>query len=159
MYALAGGAQRVVSVDSSPSALAGLQENLELNFSRPPHAAAAADCFEFLKESTESFDIAVVDPPAFAKSRSALQPALRAYREINALTLKRLNLGGQLMAYSCSQIVSSEQLREVLLAAAEKTAVRLEFIKELTQAPCHRIISAFPEGRYLKGFLCRVERA
>lgn len=153
--ALGGGASEVHSVDSSAPALEMLQRNIELNELSGAHQATGSDCFDLLKASKESYDIVILDPPPFAKSRQAHERALGGYRALNHLGLQRLRPGGMLLSFSCSQVVSRNDLREAMHRAASDLGRSLSIVKELTHPPCHPVDLHHPEGEYLKGFVCR----
>jgi 23S rRNA (cytosine1962-C5)-methyltransferase len=115
-----------------------------------------ADCFGFLRElakSGEQFDLIVLDPSAFVKSKSQLKAALAGYREINLTAMKLLSPDGILITCSCSQNLSVSAFEEVLRAAAHDARVRLRQRAFLSQAADHPILQAMPETQYLKGFV------
>lgn len=160
VYALAGGAREVVSVDSSAKAITLTHANVELNFpdADSRHSAEAVDAFKFLTDMESGrFDLIVLDPPAFAKHRPAVRNALRAYQRINARAMERIAPGGVLFTFSCSQAVSREQFRLAVFSAAAQTGRRVRILHQLTQPADHPVNIYHPEGEYLKGLVLYVE--
>lgn len=150
---LATGADEVRAVDSSGPALARAAENARLN-ALPHIRTVEANVFEFLRAQEgagESYDIVVLDPPAFAKRRDALAQALRAYKEINLRALRLLAAGGYLCTFSCSYHVSAADFREMLRAAAVDAGRPIRWIEARGQAPDHPELLQIPESGYLKG--------
>lgn len=161
VYALRGGAQRVVSVDSSAKAIALTEANVALNFGQAAggrHEACAVDAFKYL-DSVEkgTFDLIVLDPPAFAKHRNALRNALRGYQRLNAAGISKVAPGGLVFTFSCSQAVSREQFRLAVFSAAAQTGRRVRILHQLTQPADHPVNIYHPEGEYLKGLILYVE--
>lgn len=159
LYALRGGATLVDSVDSSAKAIALTNANVELNFpNEKKHKAFTADAFKFLDEMGENaYDLIVLDPPAFAKHRSALRNALIGYRKINSKAFEKLPKGGILFTFSCSQAVNKEQFRLAVFSAAAMARRKVRILHQLTQPADHPINIYHPEGEYLKGLVLYVE--
>ena len=159
VYALAGGAIHVDSVDSSAKAISLTNSNIELNFGKnAPHSSFAVDAFKFLDEMEHGkYDLIVLDPPAFAKHRSAIRNALRGYQRINARAIERIAPGGILFTFSCSQAVSKEQFRLAVFSAAASTGRKVRILHQLTQPADHPVNIYHPEGEYLKGLVLYVE--
>lgn len=158
VYALAGGAECVDSVDSSAKAISLTDRNVALNFGDAPHRSFATDAFKFLDEMDRDFyDLIVLDPPAFAKHRSALRNALRGYQKINARAIERIASGGILFTFSCSQAVSREQFRLAVFSAAASTGRKVRILHQLTQPVDHPVNIYHPEGEYLKGLVLYIE--
>ncbi|MCH5217473.1 MAG: class I SAM-dependent rRNA methyltransferase [Muribaculaceae bacterium] len=159
VYALRGGARRVVSVDSSSKAIALTEANVELNFPQgAPHEAVATDAFKYLDNLKEGeFDLIVLDPPAFAKHKSALRNGLVGYRRLNAKAFERIRKGGILFTFSCSQVVSREAFRLAVFSAAVQSGRKVRILHQLTQPADHPVDIAHPEGEYLKGLVLYVE--
>ncbi len=150
--ALAGDAAHVTSVDVSAPALALLAENIELNgFSGRETRVVEDDCFHFLENEQNRYDLIIVDPPPFAKSRAALERALQGYRALNNLALKRLEKHGTMLTFSCSQVVGSDLFQQAIRDAGVETGKQLRVISELSSPFCHPVSIYHPEGRYLKG--------
>jgi 23S rRNA (cytosine1962-C5)-methyltransferase len=157
VYALAGGAKSVVSVDASRTAIDLCRQNVVANFTGKQHHSEVADCFTYLEQIPDAFDMIVLDPPAFAKHQRAIQRALRGYETINALALKRVKPGGMLFTFSCSQLISREVFRDAVMRAAVQAGRFVRIVEVLHQAPCHPSSIFHPEGEYLKGLLVLVE--
>ncbi|MDE7125808.1 MAG: class I SAM-dependent rRNA methyltransferase, partial [Muribaculaceae bacterium] len=159
VYAMRGGATRVHSVDSSAKAVALTEANIELNFPGDGrHSAFAEDAFKYLDSmETGEYDLIILDPPAFAKHRSALRNALRGYQRINAKAFEKISSGGIVFTFSCSQAVSKEQFRLAVFSAAAQAGRRVRILHQLTQPADHPINIYHPEGEYLKGLILYVE--
>ncbi len=159
VYAMRGGARQVVSVDSSAKAIALTSANINLNFPDDTrHKALAEDAFKYLDNMVSGeHDLIILDPPAFAKHRSALRNALRGYQRLNAKAFEKIAPGGILFTFSCSQAVSREQFRLAVFSAAAQSQRRVRIIKQLTQPLDHPINIYHPEGEYLKGLVLYVE--
>jgi 23S rRNA (cytosine1962-C5)-methyltransferase len=153
--ALAGGAQHVVSVDSSAPALDKARANVALNgFDAARHEALDADVNAFLRQQLQagaSFDAIVLDPPKFAPTASHAERAARAYKDINRLALKLLAPGGLLLTFSCSGGVGAELFHKIVAGAAADAGVDGAILQRLEGAPDHPTTLVFPEGEYLKG--------
>lgn len=159
VYALRGGAKLVHSVDSSGKAVELTRANVEMNFPEAEnHEAFAVDAFKFLAEIEKGrYDLIILDPPAFAKHRSALRNALIGYRRLNARAIEQIAPGGILFTFSCSQAVSREQFRLAVFTAAAQTGRKVRILHQLTQPADHPINIYHPEGEYLKGLILQVE--
>ena len=159
VYAMRGGARGVTSVDSSAKAVSLTEANINLNFPGDTrHKAVAEDAFKFLDNISEGeYDLIILDPPAFAKHRSALRNALRGYQRLNARAFERIAPGGVLFTFSCSQAVSKEQFRLAVFSAAAQTGRKVRILHQLTQPADHPVNIYHPEGEYLKGLILYVE--
>jgi 23S rRNA (cytosine1962-C5)-methyltransferase len=157
VYAFAGGAESVVSVDVSRSAIDLCRQNVVTNFAGCQHHPEVADCFSYLTQIPDTFDLIVLDPPAFVKHQRALQRGLRGYETINSLALRKIKPGGILFSFSCSQLVSREVFRDAVMRAAVQAGRFVRIIEVLHQAPCHPSSVFHPEGEYLKGVVAYVE--
>jgi 23S rRNA (cytosine1962-C5)-methyltransferase len=157
--ALRGGAARVVSIDSSQRALEAAAENLTANGLDPDRSERiAGDVFielRRLRDQGRSFDAIVLDPPRFAPTASQAQRAARGYKDINLLALKLLRPGGRLMTFSCSGGVSPELFEQIVVGAARDAGAHVVIEAWLGQPADHPVGAHFPEGRYLKGLICR----
>jgi 23S rRNA (cytosine1962-C5)-methyltransferase len=157
-YAMRGGAQKVHSVDSSGKAIHTTCRNIALNFPEDTrHEAFAEDAFKYLENTEEQYDLIVLDPPAFAKHKQVLRNALQGYRKLNVLALEKIQPGGILFTFSCSQVVSKENFRVTLFSAAAQTGRNVRILHQLTQPADHPINIYHPEGEYLKGLVLQVE--
>ena len=160
LNALAAGAKKLVSVDSSALAIDTLKKNIKLNgFKTSQQTSIQSDVNKQLRvflESGDKFDLIVLDPPKYAPSRSALTKASRAYKDLNRLAMGLLNSGGLLATFSCSGAVDIDTFKQILAWAALDAGKEVQFIDQFCQPEDHPIRSSFPEGEYLKGLLCRV---
>lgn len=159
LYALRGGAERVVSLDSSPRAMDLLEGNLKLNFGEVPtcHESVVGDAFKYLYEMEEgAFDMIILDPPAFAKRREVLRNGLQGYRKLNSAALRKIAKGGLLFTFSCSQVVGVEEFRQALFTAALHAGREVRVLEQFGQFADHPVSIYHPEGSYLKGFLLYV---
>jgi len=158
-YAMRGGAQLVHSVDSSGKAVSLTQRNVDLNYPGDErHQAFAQDAFDYLDQmEPDAYDLIILDPPAFAKHKSALKNALIGYRRLNAKALRKIQSGGILFTFSCSQAVSKEQFRLAVFSAAAQSRRKVRILHQLTQPADHPINIYHPEGEYLKGLVLYVE--
>ena len=158
VYALRGGAKLVHSVDSSAKAIALTDDNVRLNFPDDTrHTSYAEDAFKFLSAMDTPYDLIILDPPAFAKHRSALKNALIGYRKLNAKAFEKIAPGGILFTFSCSQAVSREQFRLAVFSAAAQSRRKVRILHQLTQPADHPVNIYHPEGEYLKGLILYVE--
>jgi 23S rRNA (cytosine1962-C5)-methyltransferase len=159
LHALAGGATQVTSVDISASAVALCQAN----HARNPqlggnYDVVQADCFQYLRQlAPHSWDIIVLDPPAFAKSERTVDRAARGYKDIAWLAFKALRPGGLLFTFSCSQHVDNYLFRQIAFSAAVDAERPVQLLHQLHQPPDHPVSIYHPEGEYLKGLVLRVE--
>lgn len=159
VYALAGGAKHVDSVDSSAKAISLTEANVLLNFGdKISHTSFAVDAFKFLDNMpANKYDLIVLDPPAFAKHRGAIRNALRGYQRINARAIERISKGGIIFTFSCSQAVTKDQFRLAVFSAAASTGRKVRILHQLTQPADHPVNIYHPEGEYLKGLVLYVE--
>lgn len=159
VYAMRGGAQLVHSVDSSAKAITLTDANIELNFPGDErHKSYAEDAFKFLGRMEKgTYDLVVLDPPAFAKHRSAIRNAMIGYRRLNAAAFEKIAPGGILFTFSCSQAISKEQFRLAVFTAAAMSGRRVRILHQLTQPADHPVNIYHPEGEYLKGLVLYVE--
>jgi 23S rRNA (cytosine1962-C5)-methyltransferase len=161
VYALAGGAEHVTNVDTSYDALVGAEAALRLNGFEPDRQSESicGDVFQVLRAFRDEgrlFDLVILDPPKFARSKAELDGATRGYKDINLLGLKLLAPGGLLATFSCSGLVTPDLFQKIVFGASIDAGRRGQIIAKLSQGPDHPILFSFPEGEYLKGLLCRV---
>ena len=157
-YAMRGGAQLVHSVDSSAKAIELTRRNVELNFPGDPrHEAFCEDAFKYLDSSSHTYDLIILDPPAFAKHRGALHNALKGYTRLNEKAFEKIEKGGILFTFSCSQVVSKDQFRNAVFTAAAQAKRKVRILHQLHQPADHPINIYHPEGEYLKGLVLYVE--
>ena len=159
IYALAGGAVHVDSVDSSQRAMDMVDRNVALNgFPPEQHTSYCADAIDFVKNVPDgAYDLIIVDPPAFAKHRGALKNALRAYQRLNAAAIAKVAPGGFVFTFSCSQVVDKEAFALAVFSAAAETGRSVRILDRLNQPADHSVNIYHPEGEYLKGLLLYVE--
>jgi len=160
VWALHGGAARVVNVDSSPDALSLGLDNVKRNgFDSTRVENMAGDVFQTLRtyrDSRRMFDLVILDPPKFAAGAQQVPQASRGYKDINLLALKLIRPGGYLFTFSCSGHIKPDLFQKVVSDAALDAGRDVHILKFLSQAPDHPVSLSFPEGRYVKGLLCRV---
>ncbi len=162
VYALAGGAELVHSVDSSARAMTLLERNMALNAeifgSSTVCEGFTTDAIDFLGASEPGmYDMMIVDPPAFAKHRGALNNALRAYQRLNEAAISRVAPGGLVFTFSCSQVVDKISFANTVFTAAAHTGRSVRIVDRLCQGPDHPVSIYHPEGEYLKGLVLFVE--
>ncbi|MCA5005936.1 class I SAM-dependent rRNA methyltransferase [Sphingobacterium bovistauri] len=160
LNALREGADEVVAVDSSALAIETLKNNIIHNgLDVSKYTAVQADVNKYLRtlgEKGEKFDVIVLDPPKYAPSRSALEKASRAYKDLNRRGLMLLESGGLLATFSCSGAMDIETFKQVIAWAALDAGKEIQFIRQFAQPEDHPVRASFPEGEYLKGLLVRV---
>ena len=115
------------------------------------------DWFTAQRESAPAWELIILDPPPFAKSKSALEGALRGYKELNLRAMKALAPGGVLATYTCSYHMQDAQLREVLAEAAADAKRRVHVLEFCHQPADHPVLVTMPESEYLRGYILRVE--
>ena len=158
VYAMRGGANLVHSVDSSAKAIALTDANMALNFPDDSrHKSFCEDAFKFLYASENTYDLVILDPPAFAKHRSALHNALKGYTRLNAKAFSKIKPGGIMFTFSCSQVVTKDNFRAAVFTAAATANRRVRILHQLHQPADHPINIYHPEGEYLKGLVLYVE--
>ncbi len=159
VYALLGGAAQVQSVDLS----AGATELTAANVARngdfgDRHTVHTADVLEFLKDvEPGSFDIVVVDPPAYAKNKHRRHKAVQAYKRLNARAIRALAPGGLLFTFSCSRVVDAQLFRDTIVAAGLESGRTARILHRMAQGADHPVSLYHPEGEYLKGLVVQVD--
>jgi 23S rRNA (cytosine1962-C5)-methyltransferase len=160
VYAVAGGAARIINVDASEDVLKLAERNMRRNgFGGREDVYAAADAFDLLRTYRDygwHFDVVVLDPPKFASSKTHVEAAMRGYKDINLLGMKLLRSGGYLITFSCSGAINCELFQKVLFEAAVDAKRDVHIVERLGQGVDHPVLLTFPESQYLKGFICRV---
>ncbi len=162
LYALKGGAKRVINADVSQPALDTAKFNAELNefdISKKRAVFLNADVFKLLREYRDQgtkFDVVIMDPPKFADSKAQLTGACRGYKDINMLAMQILKPGGTLLTYSCSGLMEQALFQKIIADAALDAGRDVKFVERFEQAADHPTDTAYPEGFYLKGFACKV---
>lgn len=157
-YAMRGGAELVHSVDSSQKAIDLTNANVELNFPGDTrHQAFAEDAFKYLDKMETPYDLIILDPPAFAKHKDALRNALKGYTRLNKKAFEKIQPGGILFTFSCSQAVDKDHFRTAVFTAAAAAGRKVRILHQLHQPADHPINIYHPEGEYLKGLVLYVE--
>ena len=157
-YAMRGGAELVHSVDVSQQAINFTNNNVKLNYPDDPrHEAFCEDAFHYLDRMGDQYDLIILDPPAFAKHRKVLHNALQGYRRLNAKAFEKIQPGGILFTFSCSQVVTKDDFRCAVFSAAAQSGRRVRILHQLHQPADHPINIYHPEGEYLKGLVLYVE--
>lgn len=157
-YAMRGGARLVHSVDSSAKAIELTNRNVALNFPGDlRHQAFCEDAFRYLEQAGGQYDLVVLDPPAFAKHRGALHNALKGYIRLNGKAFQKIQPGGILFTFSCSQVVTKDNFRNAVFTAAAQAGRQVRILHQLHQPADHPINIYHPEGEYLKGLVLYVE--
>ncbi len=158
LYALNAGAEIVHSVDSSKTAVQLIEKNLELNDIAPGrHQSYTEDVFKFLKNTENKYDLIVLDPPAFAKTAKAVPNATRGYKELNLIAFRKINPGGIVFTFSCSQKITRDLFRKIVFGAAADARRNIRILHQTTQPPDHPVNIYHPENEYLKGLVLYVE--
>jgi len=157
-YAMRGGAKLVHSVDSSAKAIELTNRNVALNFPGDQrHQAFCEDAFKYLEQAGDQYDLIILDPPAFAKHRGALHNALKGYTRLNNKAFQKIQKGGILFTFSCSQVVTKDHFRNAVFTAAAQAGRKVRILHQLHQPADHPINIYHPEGEYLKGLVLYVE--
>ncbi|MCC6372684.1 MAG: class I SAM-dependent rRNA methyltransferase [Bacteroidia bacterium] len=156
VYAAAAGASHVDSVDVSQSAIDLCNHNMTLN-NLGNHTGIALDTFDFLKDKKDQYDVIVLDPPAFAKSRDSKHNAVQAYKRLNVLAMKLIKKNGILFTFSCSGVVDKFLFYNTITSAALECGRNIKVLHYLNQPPDHPVTPYFSEGEYLKGMVLWVE--
>ncbi len=155
--ALKGGAISALSVDSAQKALDIAQDNARLSKVKSKHTILKTDALPYLENMTEGYDLIILDPPAFAKHKSARHNAIQAYRRINEAALRKIEPGGLLFTFSCSQVIDTQLFSGILASAAINVGRQARIVQHLRQPADHAVSIFHPEGSYLKGLVLMVD--
>ena len=151
-------ASLVHTVDSSSPAIALAEENIKLNFGEDKrHESFQVDAFDYLNHIKDQYDLIILDPPAFAKHNNVLANALQGYKRLNIKAIEQIKPGGIIFTFSCSQVVSKENFRKSVFAAAANTGRSVRILHQMSQPPDHPVNIYHPESEYLKGLVIYVE--
>lgn len=151
-------ASLVHTVDSSFPAIELANENIRLNFGNDlRHEAFKVDAFEYMNNIKDQYDLIVLDPPAFAKHNNVLANALQGYKRLNMKAIEQVKPGGIIFTFSCSQVVTKENFRKSVFAAAANTGRSVRILHQMSQPPDHPVNIYHPESEYLKGLVIYVE--
>ena len=157
-YAMRGGAELVHSVDSSAKAIELTTRNVDMTSPGDTrHEAFCEDAFKYLDRMGDRYDLVILDPPAFAKHRGALHNALKGYTRLNTKAFEKIQKGGILFTFSCSQVVTKDNFRNAVFTAAAIAGRKVRILHQLHQPADHPINIFHPEGEYLKGLVLYVE--
>ncbi len=159
IYGLNNHAEKVVSVDVSKTAMQLVDKNVALNFNSPEidHVSVCKDVFDYFKANEENYDVIILDPPAFAKSINKRHNAVQAYKRLNAEGLKKVNKGGFIFTFSCSQVVDKELFYATVMSAAIEAGRNVKILHYLLQPADHPVNIFHPESSYLKGLVLYVD--
>lgn len=158
LHCARSGATAVLGLDSAEDAVAQARKNAARNgVAAEFQAANVFDWFTAQRDAAPAWDLVILDPPPFAKSKSALENALRGYKELNLRALKALAPGGILATYTCSHHMGDAELRGVLAEAANDAKRRVTVLEWHHQPPDHPVLATMPESEYLRGYVLRVE--
>jgi 23S rRNA (cytosine1962-C5)-methyltransferase len=148
----------VHTVDSSFSAIEMANENIKLNYgSDLRHESFQVDAFDYLNHIKNQYDVIILDPPAFAKHNNVLANALQGYKRINIKAIEQIKSGGIIFTFSCSQVVTKENFRKSVFAAAANTGRAVRILHQMNQPADHPVNIYHPESEYLKGLVLYVE--
>jgi 23S rRNA (cytosine1962-C5)-methyltransferase len=166
MFAYTGGfsvyamkkASLVHTVDSSFPAIELADENVKLNFGEDKrHESFQVDAFDYMNNIKDQYDLIILDPPAFAKHNNVLANALQGYKRLNMKAIEQIKPGGIIFTFSCSQVVTRENFRKSVFAAAANTGRSVRIMHQMSQPPDHPVNIYHPESEYLKGLVIYVE--
>lgn len=158
LHCAKAGAASVLGLDSAFDAVGQAKKNADRNGLKAEFTGANVfDWFTAQREAAPAWDLIILDPPPFAKSKSALDGAMRGYKELNLRAMKALTPGGILATYTCSHHMQDAQLREVLAEAAADAKKRVHVLEYCHQPADHPVLVTMPESEYLRGYVLRVE--
>jgi 23S rRNA (cytosine1962-C5)-methyltransferase len=148
----------VHTVDSSFPAIELANENIKLNYGDDNrHESFQVDAFDYLNHIKDQYDLIILDPPAFAKHNNVLANALQGYKRLNIKAIEQIKPGGIIFTFSCSQVVTKENFRKSVFAAAANTGRSVRILHQMCQPPDHPVNIYHPESEYLKGLVIYVE--
>ena len=148
----------VHTVDSSFPAIELANENIILNYGEDKrHESFQVDAFDYLNHIKDQYDLIILDPPAFAKHNNVLANALQGYKRLNIKAIEQIKAGGIIFTFSCSQVVTKENFRKSVFAAAANTGRSVRILHQMSQPPDHPVNIYHPESEYLKGLVIYVE--
>lgn len=158
LHCARAGASSVRGLDSAFDAIGQAKKNAERNgVAAGFEAVNVFDWFTAQRDTAPGWDLIVLDPPPFAKSKSSLENALRGYKELNLRAMKALTPDGILATYTCSHHMGDRELRDVLALAASDAKRRVQVLEWCHQPPDHPVLATMPESEYLRGYILRVE--
>ena len=161
LHAARAGAREVLGIDSAEDAIAAARKNAERNGVAATTKFEVANVFDWFNDPVRAgdgrWDVIVLDPPPFAKSKSALEGALRGYKEINLRALQRLAPGGVLATYTCSHHMQDAEIRGMIAAAATDAKRKVRVLEWSHQPPDHPVLVTMMESEYLRGYIVGAE--
>jgi len=158
LHCARAGAAQVLGLDSAEDAIAQAKKNAERNqVAADFESANVFDWFTARRDAAPAWDLVILDPPPFAKSKGALENALRGYKELNLRAMKALTPGGVLATYTCSHHMGDAELRGVLAEAASDAKRRVTVLEWCHQPPDHPVLATMPESEYLRGYILRID--
>ena len=158
VYGLGGDASEVHSLDSSARAMELTDKNIELNFGpEAKHTSITDDTIRYLKNTDEAYDVIVLDPPAFAKHVHVKHNAVQGYKRLNQTAIEKIQPGGILFTFSCSQVIDLNLFKATVMSAAILAGRKARILHQLTQSPDHPVNLFHPEGQYLKGLVLVID--
>tara|TARA_B100001093_G_scaffold248384_1_gene237814 strand:+ start:3427 stop:4611 length:1185 start_codon:yes stop_codon:yes gene_type:complete len=158
IYAINSGAEEVHSLDSSKKAIDLVEENLALVLEKKyNHKSIVADAMDYIKNLEEEYDIIILDPPAFAKHIKSKHKALQGYKRLNTRAIEQIKPNGLLFTFSCSQVISNDLFKHMILSAAIVAGRNVSILHQLHQPADHPVNIFHPESEYLKGLVLKVE--
>jgi Predicted SAM-dependent methyltransferases len=148
----------VHTVDSSYPAIELANENIKINYGEDKrHESFQVDAFDYMNHIKDQYDLIILDPPAFAKHNNVLANALQGYKRLNIKAIEQIKPGGIIFTFSCSQVVTRENFRKSVFAAAANTGRSVRILHQMSQPPDHPVNIYHPESEYLKGLVIYVE--
>jgi 23S rRNA (cytosine1962-C5)-methyltransferase len=158
VYALKAGATLVHSIDISAKAIAQARQNIVLNgFDADLHTCFTGESIEHIEKNANTYDIIILDPPAFAKHRDARHQAVKGYQRLNTTAMKSIKAGGIIFTFSCSQVVDRQLFYNTIVSSAIQAGRNVRVLHQLTQGADHPVSLFHPEGEYLKGLVLQVD--
>jgi len=158
IYALNAGAAFVHSVDSSKKAIELTEQNIKLNnIEKANYQSYVSDSLDFIRNTEEKYDVIILDPPAYAKHKDVKHNAVQGYKRLNYEAIKKINSGGILFTFSCSQVVEANLFKSTVISAAINAGRNTRILHQLSQPADHPINAYHPEGEYLKGLVLYIE--
>lgn len=158
VYAASAGAKFVDSIDISQVAMDITDQNIELNKISTAHSSITGNVMDFLKDvEKDKYNLIILDPPAFAKNRNKSHNAVQAYKRLNLAAMKKIESGGLIFTFSCSQVINRELFENTIRSAAIECGRNIKILKYLNQSADHAVNIYHQEGHYLKGLILYVE--
>ena len=159
IYALNHGARKVYSLDSSKKAMELVEENVKLlpQDLQQKHQSITEDAMDYIKKLPETFDVIVLDPPAFAKHIKSKNKAVQGYKRLNTRAIEKIKPGGYIFSFSCSQVISNELFKHIILSSSIVANRKVTILHQLHQPMDHPVNIFHPESEYLKGLVIKVD--